>query len=89
MLSIKVLGSGCANCHKVEELAKQSVTQLGIDAKVELVTEMKEILRYGVMGTPGIVINEKVVSTGRVPALSQITTMITTALAQAAPSERN
>lgn len=81
MLSIKVLGSGCANCHKVEELAKQAVAQLGIEAKVEMVTDMQEIMRYGVMGTPGIVINEKVVSTGRVPALSQITTMITTALA--------
>jgi small redox-active disulfide protein 2 len=80
MLSIKVLGSGCANCHKVEELTKQAVTQLGVEAKVELVTDMKEIMRYGVMGTPGIVINEKVVSTGRVPALSQITTMITSAL---------
>jgi small redox-active disulfide protein 2 len=80
MLSIKVLGSGCANCHKVEELAKQAVVQLGIEAKVEMVTEMQEIMRYGVMGTPGIVINEKVVSTGRVPALSQITTMITSAL---------
>lgn len=81
MLSIKVLGSGCANCHKVEELAKQAVAQLAIEAQVELVTDMKEIMRYGVMQTPGIVINEKVVSTGRVPALSQITTLITTALA--------
>ncbi len=81
MLTIKVLGSGCANCHKVEELAKQAVAQLSIDAKVELVTDMKEIMRYGVMQTPGIVINEKVVSSGRVPALSQITTLITNALA--------
>ncbi len=81
MLSIKVLGSGCANCHKVEELAKQVVAQLAIDAQVELVTDMKEIMRYGVMHTPGIVINDKVVSTGRVPALSQMTTLITTALA--------
>jgi small redox-active disulfide protein 2 len=81
MLSIKVLGSGCANCHKVEELTKQAVTQLGIEAKVEMVTDVKEIMRYGVMATPGIVINEKVVSSGRVPALSQITTLITIALA--------
>jgi small redox-active disulfide protein 2 len=80
MLNIKVLGSGCANCHKVEELAKQAVAQLAVEARVELVTDMKEIMRYGVMATPGIVINEKVVSTGRVPALSQITTMITNAL---------
>ncbi len=81
MITIKVLGSGCANCHKVEELAKQAAAQLAIDAKVELVTDMKEIARYGVMNTPGIVINEKVVSTGHVPALSQMTTFITNALA--------
>ena len=66
MLSIKVLCSGCANCHKVEELAKQAVAQLGIEAQVELVTDMQTIMRYGVMGTPGIVINEKVVSTERI-----------------------
>jgi small redox-active disulfide protein 2 len=81
MLSIKVLGSGCANCHKVEELARQAVAQLGIEAKIEMVTDMQTIMGYGVMSTPGIVINEKVVSTGRVPALAQITTMITSALA--------
>ena len=80
MLHIKVLGSGCANCHKVEELAKQAVAQLGVEAKVELVTDMQEMMRYGVMSTPAIVINDKVVSAGRVPALSQITTMITNAL---------
>lgn len=81
MLSIQVLGSGCANCHKVEELVKQAVGQLGVDAKVELVTDMATIMRYGVMQTPGIVIDDKVVSTGRVPALSQVVTMITNALA--------
>ncbi|MCX7839732.1 MAG: thioredoxin family protein [Anaerolineae bacterium] len=80
MLHIKVLGAGCANCHKVEELAKQAVAQLSIEAKVELVTDVQEMLRYGVMSTPAIVINDKVVSTGRVPALSQIVTMITDAL---------
>lgn len=80
MLSIKVLGSGCANCHKVEALSKQAATALGVEATVELVTDMKEIMRYGVMNTPGLVINEELVSTGRVPAMSQIATMITSAL---------
>jgi small redox-active disulfide protein 2 len=80
MLSIKVLGSGCANCHKVEELTKQAVAQLALDARVELVTDVNEMMRYGVMSTPAIVINDKVVSTGRVPALSQIVTLITNAL---------
>jgi small redox-active disulfide protein 2 len=81
MLSIQVLGSGCANCHKVEELVKQAVGQLGVQANVELVTDMATIMRYGVMQTPGIVIDDKVVSTGRVPALSQVVTLITNALA--------
>lgn len=80
MLSIKVLGSGCANCHKVEALSKQAVTALGVEATIELITDMKEIMRYGVMNTPGLVINEELVSTGRVPAVSQIATMITSAL---------
>lgn len=58
----------------------KAVAQLSIEAKVELVTDAQEMLRYGVMSTPAIVINDKVVSTGRVPALSQIVTMITNAL---------
>ena len=82
MLTIKVLGSGCANCHKVEELANKAVAQLGISAQVELVTDMQTIMRYGVMNTPGIVIDDKVVSTGRVPALSQMTQLITEAVAR-------
>jgi small redox-active disulfide protein 2 len=80
MLNIKVFGSGCANCHKVEELARQAVAQLAIEAKVELVSDVQEMMRYGVMNTPAIVINDKLVSSGRVPALSQITTLITNAL---------
>jgi small redox-active disulfide protein 2 len=80
MLNIKVLGSGCGNCHKVEELAKQAIAQLGVEAQVELVSDVKEMLHYGVMATPAIVINEKLVLSGRVPALSQVTTLITNAL---------
>lgn len=75
-MKIRILGSGCTNCHKTEEIAKQAATQLGINAQVELVTDMQTIMRYGVMNTPGVVINDKVVSTGRVPALSQMTQMI-------------
>lgn len=81
-MKIQVLGSGCANCDKVEEIAKQAVAQLGITAQVELVTDMQMIMRYGVMNTPGIVIDDKVVSTGRVPALSQMAQLITQAVAR-------
>ncbi len=81
-MKILVLGSGCANCHKAEGIAKLAVAQLAIDAQVELVTDMQTIMRYGVLNTPGIAIDDKIVSTGRVPALSQMTQMITDALAQ-------
>ncbi len=81
-MKIQILGSGCANCHKTEEIAKQAVAQLGIGAQVELVTDMQTIMRYGVMNTPGIVIDDKVVSSGRIPALSQMTKMIVDAIAQ-------
>lgn len=81
-MKIQVLGSGCANCHRVEQVAKQAVAELGISAQVELVTDVPTIMRYGVMNTPGIVIDDKVVSTGRVPALSQMTQLITDAVAR-------
>jgi small redox-active disulfide protein 2 len=82
MLKVLVLGSGCKNCHTVQERAKQAVAEMGVDADVQLVTEMQTIMRYGVMQTPAIVINEKVVSTGRVPATSQIKQLLTAAAAQ-------
>lgn len=82
MLKVLVLGSGCKNCHMVEERAKQAVAEMGLDADVQLVTEMQTIMRYGVMQTPAIVIDEKVVSAGRVPATSQIKQLLTTASAQ-------
>jgi len=80
MLIIKVLGSGCANCKKLEAITRQSVSTLGIEAEVIKVTEYPEIMKYNIMATPGLVINEKVVSTGRVPSEAEITTFITSAL---------
>jgi small redox-active disulfide protein 2 len=79
MLNILVLGSGCRNCHTVEERAQQAVKELGIQANVQLVTDMPTMMRYGVMHTPAIVIDDKVVSSGRVPAISQIKSLIETA----------
>ncbi|HPA34642.1 MAG TPA: thioredoxin family protein [Anaerolineaceae bacterium] len=72
MLNIKILGSGCANCKRLEALAHQAVETLGLEAEFEKVTDMAEIMTYPILSTPGLVINGKVVSSGRIPGLSEI-----------------
>jgi small redox-active disulfide protein 2 len=81
MLTIKVLGSGCANCKKLEALTRQAVSKLGIEVEVIKVTEYPDIMKYNVMSTPGLVVNEKVVSSGRIPSEAEIMTFLTSALA--------
>ena len=83
MLTIKVLGSGCANCKKVEAIARQAVAKLGVEAQVIKVTEYPDILQYNIMSTPGLVINEKLVSAGKIPSEAQVTSWLTDALATA------
>lgn len=80
MLTIKVLGSGCANCKKLEAVARQVVEQMGIQAEVVKVTEYSDIMAYNIMSTPGLVVNEKVVSTGRIPSSAEITTWLASAM---------
>ncbi len=80
MLTIKVLGSGCANCKKLEAVTRQVVEQMGLQAEVIKVTEYPDIMAYNVMSTPGLVVNEKVVSFGRIPSPAEITTFLTSAL---------
>jgi small redox-active disulfide protein 2 len=80
MLSIKVLGSGCANCKKLEAIAKQAVASLGVEAEVLKVTEYADMLEYNIMSTPGLVINEKLVSAGRIPSQAQVTSWLAEAL---------
>jgi small redox-active disulfide protein 2 len=79
MLVVKVLGSGCANCHKVEAVARQAVAGLGLQAQIEKVTEYAEIHKYPILATPGLVINEKLVSAGRIPTEAEVTTWLTSA----------
>lgn len=80
MLTIKVLGSGCANCKKVEAVARQAVVNMGVEAEVIKVTEYPDIMQYNIMSTPGLVINEKLVSAGKIPSEAQVMSWLAEAL---------
>jgi len=69
---IKILGPGCTNCVNLERVTRQAVADLGLDAKIEKVTDYAAILGYGVMSTPGLVVDDKVVLSGRVPTATQV-----------------
>jgi len=73
---IKILGTGCANCKRAKALAAEVVSELVIDATVEEVTDIADIMSYGIMSTPGIVIDEKVVGYGGVPSKAQFIQLI-------------
>ena len=68
MLDIKVLGPGCANCRKLEEITRAAAAELGVEAQIVKVTDMDAILAWDVLKTPGLVVNGKLVSSGRIPA---------------------
>ncbi len=74
---IKVLGSGCANCKKLEALVKEVAEEAEIEATFQKVTDYKEIVSYGVMRTPGLVVDEKVVASGRIPSKQEIAGWLT------------
>lgn len=80
MLTIKILGSGCANCKRVEQIARKVVSEMGVEAEIIKVIEYPDIMAYNIMSTPGLVINEKVVSTGRIPTPAEVTAWLTDAL---------
>lgn len=75
-MKIKVLGPGCANCNKLEKLTKDVVKELGLDAQVEKITDIKEIAQAGILMTPGLIINGEIKLSGRVPTKAQLTKII-------------
>lgn len=71
-MEIKILGSGCSNCKKLEANAKEAVKELNVEADITKVEDIKDIMKYGVMRTPAIVINEKVKMFGKVCTVDEI-----------------
>jgi len=71
-MHIKILGPGCANCVNLEKAAKQAVAELGVDATFEKVTDYADIAAYDIMRTPGLVVDDQVVLSGRVPTVRQV-----------------
>jgi small redox-active disulfide protein 2 len=80
MLTIKILGSGCENCKRLALLAERTANSLGIEVQIIKVTEYPEIMKYKIMSTPGLVIDEKLVSAGRIPNEAEMTTFLASAL---------
>jgi len=73
---IKVLGAGCANCKKTKSVIAQVIDEMGVDAQLVEVTDVVSIMSYGILSTPGIVIDEKVVRAGGVPSKGQVEQLI-------------
>jgi small redox-active disulfide protein 2 len=71
-MEIKILGTGCAKCKTLEKLTRDVVTQNGIDATISKVEDIAEIMKYNIMATPALVVNEKVEIKGRVPSADEI-----------------
>jgi small redox-active disulfide protein 2 len=80
-LHIKVLGGGCANCQNLEKNTRTAVAQLGAEAEIEHVSDPAEYARYGLIFTPGLVVNDKLVSAGRVPAVNEVFSLLVNELA--------
>jgi small redox-active disulfide protein 2 len=80
MLTIKVLGAGCANCKRLEQITRKAIENLAIEAELIKITDYGEIAEYNVISTPGLVINEQLVSSGRIPSESEIISFLANTL---------
>ncbi len=76
-MDIKVLGSGCSKCKTLEKLTKEAVAELGLDATIEKVEDIQKIMEYGIMMTPGLVINGEVVISGKLPKPKELKEILT------------
>jgi small redox-active disulfide protein 2 len=76
MLTIKVLGPGCSNCKALARVAQKAVASLGLEAEIIKVEDYAQIMQYPILSTPALVVNEKVVVSGRVPGVAQVSTWL-------------
>lgn len=76
---IKILGPGCNNCKKLERVTREALDQLGLDATVEKIEDYAAIMGYGVMSTPGLVVDDKVLVSGRVPKTAEVKQLLAAA----------
>jgi len=79
-MKIKILGTGCAKCHQLEQTARQVIKDLAVNATIEEVKDMKKIMEYPILTTPGLVVNEELVCSGRIPSKSEVTQFLINAL---------
>ena len=75
-MKIKILGSGCTNCQRLEKTVKEVLEEMGVEATIEKVKDIKKIMEYPILTTPGLVIDEKLVSSGKVPGKEEIARII-------------
>ena len=82
-MNIKVLGPGCHKCHELDKRTREVVQKLGLDASVEYIQDINKIIEYGILTTPGLVVNGKTVCSGYVPTRDEITKLLTSSADQA------
>jgi len=76
-IEIKILGTGCSKCNSLEKITRKVVTESGLDANIEKIEDIMEIMNYGIMRTPGLVVNGEVKIQGRIPTEKEISQLLT------------
>ncbi|CAN5545040.1 thioredoxin family protein [soil metagenome] len=76
MKTIKILGTGCAKCKQTEAILRETLGEMGIDANIEKIEDIEKIMKYDIMSTPALIIDEKIVMSGKVPSEEEVRAMM-------------